>query len=64
MRRWWKKSKKQGLQDEIQIVKTGCFGMCKVGPNMVVYPDQVFYTMVQPEDVEEIVQEHLLKAES
>ena len=53
--------KKAGLQDEIQIVKTGCFGMCKVGPNMVVYPDQVFYTMVQPEDVEEIVQEHLLK---
>ena len=52
---------KAGLQDEIQVVKTGCFGMCKVGPNMVVYPDQVFYTMVQPEDVEEIVQEHLLK---
>ena len=53
--------KKAGLQDEIQVVKTGCFGMCKVGPNMVVYPDQVFYTMVQCEDVEEIVQEHLLK---
>ncbi len=56
-----KEIKNAGLENEIEVVKSGCFGLCKIGPNMVVYPDQVFYTMVQPEDVKEIVQEHFLK---
>ncbi|MBO4902943.1 MAG: NADH-quinone oxidoreductase subunit NuoF [Lachnospiraceae bacterium] len=53
--------KKNGLEDEIAIVKTGCHGLCAKGPIMVVYPDAVFYSEVKPEDVAEIVSEHLLK---
>ena len=49
------------LQDEIKIVTTGCFGLCALGPVMIVYPDGTFYSMVKPEDVPEIVEEHLLK---
>ena len=46
--------KKNGLEDEIAIVKTGCHGLCAKGPIMVVYPDAVFYSEVKPEDVAEI----------
>ncbi|MBR3644424.1 MAG: NADH-quinone oxidoreductase subunit NuoF [Parasporobacterium sp.] len=53
--------KKNGLEDEVAIVKTGCHGLCAKGPIMVVYPDAVFYSEVKPEDVAEIVSEHLLK---
>ncbi len=53
--------KKNGLENEIAIVKTGCHGLCAKGPIMVVYPDAVFYSEVKPEDVAEIVSEHLLK---
>ena len=53
--------KKNGLEDEIAIVKTGCHGLCAKGPILVVYPDAVFYSEVKPEDVAEIVSEHLLK---
>ena len=53
--------KKNGLEEEVAIVKTGCHGLCAKGPIMVVYPDAVFYSQVQPEDVAEIVSEHLLK---
>ena len=56
-----KELKERGLDKEIAVVKTGCFGMCSVGPIMMVYPDQVLYCTVQPEDVPEIVEEHLLK---
>ena len=49
------------LQDEIKIVTTGCFGLCALGPVMIVYPDGTFYSMVKPEDIPEIVEEHLLK---
>ncbi|CZT57741.1 NADH-quinone oxidoreductase subunit NuoF [Solibaculum mannosilyticum] len=52
---------KAGLTDEINIVHTGCFGLCALGPIMVVYPEGAFYSMVRPEDVPEIVEEHLLK---
>ena len=51
----------RGLTDEIKIVKTGCFGLCEHGPVMIVYPDGTFYSRVQPEDIAEIVEEHLLK---
>ena len=50
---------KHGLQNEIGIVKTGCFGLCALGPIMIVYPEGAFYSMVNEEDVPEIVSEHL-----
>lgn len=52
---------KNGLSDEVQVVKTGCFGLCALGPIMIIYPEGTFYSMVQPDDVAEIVSEHLLK---
>ncbi len=51
----------KGLSDEIKVVTTGCFGLCALGPVMIVYPDGTFYSMVTPEDIPEIVEEHLLK---
>ncbi|MFW6148669.1 MAG: NADH-quinone oxidoreductase subunit NuoF, partial [Atribacterota bacterium] len=50
-----------GLHNEIDIIATGCMGTCELGPVMVVYPEGIFYQRVLPEDVPEIVQEHLLK---
>ena len=51
----------KGLQDEIQVVRTGCFGLCALGPVMIVYPEGTFYCRVTIDDVPEIVEEHLLK---
>ena len=51
----------KGLQDEIKVIKTGCFGLCALGPIMIVYPEGCFYSEVTVEDVPEIVEEHLLK---
>ncbi|MBR2669359.1 MAG: NADH-quinone oxidoreductase subunit NuoF [Solobacterium sp.] len=53
--------KKYGLEDEVKVIKTGCFGLCQKGPIVAVYPDKVFYNHVTPEDVEKIVSEHLYK---
>ena len=52
---------KYGLSEEVKLVQTGCFGLCALGPVVIVHPDGTFYSMVQPEDVDEIVSEHLLK---
>lgn len=52
---------KNGLKEEVQVVKTGCFGLCALGPIMIVYPEGTFYSMVKVEDIPEIVEEHLLK---
>jgi len=52
---------KKGLQDEVKVVRTGCFGLCALGPIMIVYPEGSFYSQVKVEDVPEIVEEHLLK---
>lgn len=52
---------KNGLSDEVQVVKTGCFGLCALGPIMIIYPEGTFYSMVQEADIPEIVSEHLLK---
>ena len=49
------------LEDEIKVVQTGCFGLCALGPIMIIYPEGTFYSMVTVEDVPEIVEEHLLK---
>ena len=54
--------KKNGLQNEISVVKTGCHGLCAEGPVMIVYPEAVFYSQVKPEDVPEIVMESVLAA--
>ena len=52
---------KNGLSDEVQVVKTGCFGLCALGPIMIIYPEGTFYSMVKVDDIPEIVSEHLLK---
>ena len=48
-----------GMADEIKVVKTGCFGLCAQGPIMMIYPDHLMYTQVQPEDVDEIFENHV-----
>lgn len=53
--------KAKGLEKEVEVVKTGCFGLCALGPIMIVYPEGSFYSMVKVEDIPEIVEEHLLK---
>lgn len=52
---------KQGLSEEVKVVRTGCFGLCALGPIMIVYPEGSFYSQVKVSDVPEIVEEHLLK---
>ncbi len=52
---------KNALTDEVKIVRTGCFGLCALGPVVIVYPDGTFYSRVEAKDVKEIVEEHLLK---
>ena len=51
----------QGLEKEVNVIRTGCFGLCALGPIVVVYPEGAFYSRVSVEDVKEIVSEHLLK---
>ena len=53
--------KAKGLENEVNVVRTGCFGLCALGPIMIVYPEGSFYSMVKVEDIPEIVEEHLLK---
>jgi NADP-reducing hydrogenase subunit HndC len=53
--------KKCGLEKEVGVVQTGCFGLCALGPIMIVYPEAKFYSRVQITDIPEIVSEHLLK---
>ena len=49
------------LAEEVKLVRTGCFGLCALGPVVIIYPDGTFYSRVEKKDVEEIVSEHLLK---
>ncbi|PKM62755.1 MAG: NADH-quinone oxidoreductase subunit F, partial [Firmicutes bacterium HGW-Firmicutes-21] len=49
------------LDKEVKVVQTGCFGLCALGPIVIIYPEGTFYSRVTPEDVAEIVEEHLLK---
>ena len=51
----------KGLSEEVKVVKTGCFGLCALGPIMIVYPEGTFYHSVEVSDVAEIVEEHFLK---
>ena len=52
---------KNGLEEEVKVVQTGCFGLCALGPVVIVHPDGTFYSRVEADDVAEIVSEHLLK---
>ena len=52
---------KNGLAEEVKVVQTGCFGLCALGPVVIVYPDGTFYSNITENDVKEIVSEHLLK---
>ena len=54
--------KEKGLQDEVMVIKTGCFGFCEKGPIVKMIPDNTFYTQVKPSDVERIVEEHIIQA--
>ena len=51
----------QGLSDRVEVVRTGCFGLCALGPIMIVYPEGSFYSMMKVENVREVVTEHLGK---
>ena len=53
--------KAKKLRDEVSLVETGCHGFCEGGPLVIIYPEGTFYTRVKPEDVAEIVEEHILK---
>ncbi len=55
--------KKNGLENDINVVRTGCFGLCSLGPVMIVYPEGSFYAKVEPEHVPEIVESHLKNGE-
>ncbi|MBE6533302.1 MAG: 4Fe-4S dicluster domain-containing protein [Ruminococcaceae bacterium] len=50
-----------GLDEEVKLVQTGCFGLCALGPIVIIYPEGTFYSRVTADDVKEIVEEHLLK---
>ncbi|MDD4493893.1 MAG: NADH-quinone oxidoreductase subunit NuoF [Eubacteriales bacterium] len=56
-----KQLKNKKLDSEVKVVETGCLGFCEVGSVVVVYPEGVMYTMVKPEDVSEIIEQHLIK---
>jgi NADP-reducing hydrogenase subunit HndC len=56
-----KQLKALNLENEAQLVKTGCFGFCAQGPIVKILPDETFYVMVKPEDVKEIIEEHIVK---
>ena len=56
-----KELEEKGLQNEVQVIMTGCFGFCEKGPIVKVMPDNTFYTQVKPEDAPIIVAEHVIK---
>ncbi len=56
-----KEIEKNGLAEEVKVVQTGCFGLCALGPVVIIYPEGTFYSRVEEKDVAEIVSEHLLK---
>ena len=61
LKRFDEKLKEHGLEKEVKMVRTGCFGLCEAGPVVIVYPEGTFYSRVKVDDVDEIVSEHLLK---
>ena len=61
IQRFEDKIKEAGLEKEVKVIRTGCFGLCEAGPVVIVYPEGTFYSRLKVEDVDEIVSEHLLK---
>ena len=61
LERFEAKLAEHGLDKEVSVVKTGCFGLCEAGPVVIVYPEGTFYSHIKVDDVDEIVAEHLLK---
>ena len=59
--RFEEKIKEAGLDKEVKVIRTGCFGLCEAGPVVIIYPEGTFYSRVKVDDVDEIVSEHLLK---
>ena len=53
--------KKAGIEKEVKVVHTGCFGLCENGPVVIIYPEGAFYSQIKVSDVERIVSEHLVK---
>ncbi len=60
-KRFEEELKAQGMADEVKMIQTGCFGLCELGPIVVVYPEGAMYTRVTPDDVSEIVSKHIVK---
>jgi len=52
--------KEKGIADHVKVVRTGCFGLCALGPIMIVYPEGTFYSMMSEEHIDRIVEEHLI----
>ncbi|UCC78211.1 MAG: SLBB domain-containing protein, partial [Anaerolineales bacterium] len=61
MEAFGKEQKRKGLENEVKLVQTGCRGFCAMGPVVIIYPDGIFYCLVQASDVADIVEETLLK---
>lgn len=61
LKRLQKEIRVRNLEDRVKLFKTGCFGFCKQGPIMVIHPDRTFYCKVTPDDVEEIVDQHIMQ---
>lgn len=53
--------KEKGIEDKVEVIQTGCFGLCAKGPIVIIYPDETFYAMVKPEDAQEIIEEDIIK---
>ncbi|MDQ0195302.1 NADH-quinone oxidoreductase subunit NuoF [Paenibacillus wynnii] len=49
-----------GIQDKVEVVRTGCFGLCELGPVVIVYPEGIFYSCVEVKDIPNLVEQHLL----
>ena len=54
-------AKTQGVGDQVQVIKTGCFGFCEQGPIVKILPEDSFYVQVKPEDARELIAEHVIK---
>lgn len=52
---------KHDILDEVEVVATGCFGLCELGPVVIIYPEGTFYSRVEATDIPELVEEHLVK---
>jgi (2Fe-2S) ferredoxin len=59
LERFSKKVKEVGLQDQVDVIQTGCHGLCEMGPVVIVYPQGAFYAKVSVDDVDKIVEQHL-----